>query len=168
MPRMTITIGLVFLVAIPASSARAQQAQPLRYAAGLVAGATQFDLSGTGTTAIVGARIEDVLNRWFVAEGAFGFFSPTEQFGSRRWYGIPEAQMQLQFPLGAVRPYLGVGGGWVTSSRGTRGTASGSGGLRAQLPGTNLDARAELRVRGIGRSFGAATAEWTLGLSHRF
>ena len=156
-------------MSITAASAQAQQRPPLRFAIGAVAGATQYDLSGTGTTAIVGLRAEHELRRWLVGEVALGFFRITPQFdGSKLSYTIPEAQLQLQLPLGIVRPYLGAGGGWVMASGQTTGTVSGSLGTRVLVPGTGLDARAELRVRGIGSSFSGATAEWTVGLAYRF
>lgn len=162
-------------VALAPRAALAQDAVaelPLRhrYAAGLVAGASQFDLSGTGTAGIIGARLEAEAQRWLVAEAALGFFRPEEQFGDRARYTVPEAQLQVQVPLRMLRPYVGAGGGWVLASggRGTRGTASGAAGVRLGAPRTRLDARGELRVRGIGRGFSGSTAEWTLGAAYRF
>jgi hypothetical protein len=172
-----LAVGIGVLAALAAAPVGAQQASGAptlrerpRYAAALLAGVSQFDLSGTGTTGIVGARVEAEVRRWLVAEGALGFFRPVEQFGGRSRYTIPEAQLQVQFPGRAVRPYLGAGGGYVFASggRGTQGTASGAAGLRLALPGAPIDARGELRVRGIGRSFTGSTAEWTLGLGYRF
>lgn len=173
MSRSFLPLAVAALMSIAAARAQAQQAGGMpasaRYAIGVVAGATQFDLSGTGTTAVIGVRAEDELKRWLVGEAALGFFRPTQQSGGERpWYSIPEAQLQLQLPLGAVRPYIGAGGGWVIASGNTTGTASGAAGLRAMLPAVGLDARAELRVRGISRSFSGSTAEWTLGLARRF
>src|SRR6476646_3156424 len=55
---------LALLVVGAAAPALAQDGRPSqaparpRYAAALVAGASQFDLSGTGTTPVVGARVE--------------------------------------------------------------------------------------------------------------
>jgi hypothetical protein len=157
------------LTAIAISHGRAQSSA-LVHSAALVAGASQFDLSGTGTTGIVGARFENDIRRWLAVEAAVGFMRPEEQFGSRTLYTIPEGQLQLQFPGRTVRPYLGAGGGYVFASggRGSRGTASGSTGFRVALPGNVFDARAELRVRGIGETFGGAAAEWTLGVGRRF
>lgn len=140
-----------------------------RHAAAILVGASQFDMSGTGTAAFASARIEREVQRWLVAEGALGLFRPREQFGRQDTYAIPEAQLQLQLPLGVVRPYLGAGAGYLLGGDRTgRGSASGSAGLRATIPGTALDARGELRVRGVGRNFGAAMAEWTLGAGWRF
>ena len=49
-----------------------------------MAGITQFDLSGTGTAAIVSARADMRLTGWLLAEGAMAVFRPDEQFGIRR------------------------------------------------------------------------------------
>lgn len=175
-PRLLISVVLATGLALSAGAVAAQTtgeqapAPRPRYAAALVAGVSQFDLSGTGTTGLLGARLEVEVLRWLVAEGALGVFQPREQFGGRAVYTVPEAQLQVQFPGRRARPYLGAGGGYVVASggRGTRGTASGSVGLRFALPIAPVDARAELRVRGIGKSFGGSTPEWTLGIGYRF
>lgn len=170
-----VALVLSTSLVLHARGAAAQGATPPapprpRYAAGVVAGASQFDLSGTGTTALVGARVEAELRRWLVAEGALGLSRPAEQLGPRSTYTIPEAQLQLQLPGRAFRPYLGAGVGYVVGGHGleARGTVSGAGGLRVAVPGTRVDARGELRVRGVGRSFTGSTAEWTLGTGYRF
>ena len=141
-----------------------------RYAASLLAGVSQFDLSGTGTAPLLSARFEAEMRRWLVAEAALGTFRPEEQFGGRSRYTVPEVQLQVQVPGRVFRPYLGAGGGFVFRGDGRprRGTASGAGGLRVALPGGRVDGRGELRVRGIGRSFGASTADWTAGVGYRF
>ena len=124
MPRHLISAILACGLALATRPAYAQSVpEPLpvphyRHAAGLVAGVSQFDLSGTGTTALVGARLETELQRWLVAEGALGYFRPQEQFPERSTYAIPEVQLQVQYPGRVVRPYLGVGGGYVFANVG--------------------------------------------------
>ena len=142
----------------------------LRYAGSVLAGASQFDLSGTGTTALVSARLEAEVRRWLVAEAALNIFRPDEQFSRQVRYTVPEVQLQVQVPGRVVRPYLGAGGGFVFAGdcQRRRGTASGAAGLRVALPGGRLDARGELRARGIGRYFSGSTAEWTAGIGYRF
>ena len=82
----------------------------------------------------------------------------------------------MQAPLGGgrVAPYLGLGGGGAFDLRGAAYggsyntyTASGATGVRTWLS-DNFGLRGELRVRGIGKSFGGSAAEWTLGTSWRF
>lgn len=171
---LRLTVAVVVLgSALPAAG----QSTPVstseirpRYAGGVVAGASQFDLSGTGTTAFLSARLEAELRRWLVAEAALNTFRPVEQFGRQARYTVPEAQLQLQVPGRVIRPYLGAGGGFVFAGDGQRrrGTASGAAGLRVALPGGRLDARGELRARGIGRYFSGSTTEWTAGIGYRF
>jgi len=174
-PRLLIPAILACGLALTARPASAQSATaPIathsRYAAGLVAGVSQFDLSGTGTTALFGARVEAELQRWLVVEGALESFRPEEQFGLNSRYTIPEVQLQVQYPGRVVRPYLGVGGGYVLASDGRekQGTGSGALGFRVAPRNAPVAVLAELRVRGIGKSFGGSAAEWTIGLVHRF
>ncbi len=163
-------ISLATPVAAQSPTSLTSPTEDRRFAVGLVAGASQFDLSGTGTTAIVGARFETRLRRWLLAEAALSTFRPEEQSDPRVRYTVPELQLQLQAPGRLVRPYLGVGGGWVLASddRPSRGTMSGAGGVRVPLAGARVALRAELRVRGIGRNFSGSTAEWLGGLAYHF
>jgi hypothetical protein len=136
---------------------------------GIAGGVTQFDLSGTGSTPFGAVRVELPL-AMFILEGSVGAFRPQEQLGERRTYIIPEGQLQWQLFPTIIRPYLGVGGGWVRAIAGPDphnqdGTVSASAGVRAGLPGMPFTIRAELRVRGIGTGFKGSAAEWTIGLS---
>ena len=176
MPRLLIPVILACALALTSRPASAQSAatppvaEHSRYAAGLVAGVSQFDLSGTGTTALFGARIDAELQRWLVVEGALESFHPQEQFGLNSRYTIPEVQLQVQYPGRVVRPYLGVGGGYMLASDGRekQGTGSGALGFRVAPQKAPVAVLAELRVRGVGKSFGGSTAEWTVGLVHPF
>lgn len=171
MTRSLVTLALSISLAFAAAPLSAQDAtvRP-RYAAGLAVGASQYDMSGVGTTAFARAFFDTTLKPWLIGQGAIGVFRPEEQFGGRNRYINPEAGLQAQGHVGAFRPFLGLGVGWMsgTGGRRTNVTVSGGGGTRFGLPGTPLDGIAELRVRGIGRQFGAATAEWTLGAAYRF
>lgn len=181
------------LVVVPAvAGAQGEMPRP-RAAVGVVGGAAQFDLSGTGTTAFGGLRADYQLARFLIAEGAVGVLRPAEQYRQRFTYVIPEAQLQVQLPVGRVRPYLGVGGGALIAanrpavyrnvtppSESTPGseevirygskvnaTLSGAVGSRFNVS-PRLDLRGELRVRGVGAKFGGALAEWTVGLARQF
>ena len=136
----------------------------------LVGGVSQFDLSGTGTTGVIGLRGELSAKRWCVLEAGLMAFRPNEQFGEQLTYVIPEVQVQVQVPSRIVRPYLGLGVGSLIASgdRDARRAVSAAGGVRIQIPETRLDVRAELRVRGIGEFFSGAIAEWTLGSGYQF
>jgi hypothetical protein len=150
-------------------------AQPgaTRPALSLSAGVSQYDLSGTGTTAVYAARLEQALRPALLVEGGVAVARPDQQFGRRSTLIIPEIGLQAQYPA-RVAPYLGVGLGAAIDRRhandgGTRSemTASGAAGVRAWAT-ERVGLRGELRVRGIGTGFEGSTAEWTLGAAVRF
>lgn len=135
------------------------------------AGASQYDLSGTGTVSTLSVRADLPLSRIARVEAGIGYTRPEQQFGGRSTLLIPEAQLQLQWPLGRVAPYLGVGGGIASESarreiggRQTSMTLSGAAGVRLAVTPL-LGLRTEMRVRGIGSGFEGAAAEYTLGLA---
>jgi hypothetical protein len=145
-------------------------------------GAMQFDASGTGTVPVIALRAAvPLVGSWLLGEGNFSYASLNEQFsnvGTR--IGVAEGQMQFQLPLARVRPYLGVGAGWLHyfSNAGGRATTSptysAAAGLRVGLS-PRFTARAELRLRGwdyhsvpTGSGFGNSAAEWTGGLAYTF
>jgi hypothetical protein len=133
---------------------------------GLSAGVAQFDMSGTGTAPFGALRLERELTSWLVADGALGVLRPDEQLSERRVYLVPEAQLQIQLPIGRVRPYVGAGTGMLTSVSGpARSYAVFSGATGARVAVSNaVDLRGELRVTGPS----ATLAQWTLGLARRF
>jgi hypothetical protein len=134
----------------------------------LVGGVSNYDLSGTGSTAFGAVRV-DVPLLAVIAEGSLGMMRPKEQDGTRT-YVIPEVQLQYQlFPL-LVRPYLGVGGGVFKAIAGpdpqrSDFTLSAAAGVRATIPLIGFGVRAEARVRGIGSGFSGSSTELTVGVS---
>ncbi|MFN2563948.1 MAG: hypothetical protein ABR499_02900 [Gemmatimonadaceae bacterium] len=119
-------------------------------------------------------RADLPLGRIVLVEAGVGIARPEQQFGERTTLVIPEAQVQLQFPLGSVAPYVGAGGGLSmdfrpddTGGTQTEVTTSAAGGLRWWIT-PRAGARAELRVRGIAENFSGSAAEWTAGLMWRF
>ena len=167
--RITTLFATLLVLGAPVVS-HAQQARP---AVSLSAGAFQYDLSGTGTAPMLAARAELPLSRFFFVEGGVAVARPAQQFGATTTFLAPELQLQVQAPLagGRVAPYLGLGGGGALDLRGAAYggnyntyTASGAAGLRCWLS-DNFGLRGELRVRGIGKTFGGSAAEWTLGTS---
>ena len=141
----------------------------LTHSVSVVAGVSQWDLSGAGTSPITGLRVDTELRRWLVGEAALGLFRPDEQFSQNNTYIIPEVMVQLQIPTRVFRPYIGVGTG--TFSGGGRGnslTVAGATGFRISVPNTRVDVKAELRARAIEQSLSASAAEWTFGGGYRF
>jgi hypothetical protein len=175
LPAMRYSLALSIalpLFSVTEASVLSAQAAPLSGAGvALMGGAAQYDLSGTGTTGVVSLRVDDMPKRWLVTELAFGFLHPPMQSGARETLLIPEGQIQVQAPFSHVMPYLGLGGGAVFAHgegrSETSGTASVATGLRIVLPNVPVTLQAELRVRGIGKSFSGSTAEWTGGLRWR-
>ena len=131
-------------------------------------GITQFDLSGTGAAPIAALRLALPVGSLIVLEPGFSVSRPEQQFGSTTTLLIPELAIQLQVPR-RVAPYVGLGVGVAADFRpesaggGRYGpSVSGAVGVRAAVsPHAGL--LSELRVRGIGTSFGSSTAEWTIG-----
>lgn len=164
-----LVLGSALLIAASAGAQvnSAVTAGPHNKTISLIAGVSQFDLSGTGMAPIVGARADMEINRWFVGEVGFTAMRPLEQFGQRATYILPELQLQAQLPLSVVRPYLGLGAG-ASFAQETERTVAVAGGARVLLPGTSTALRAELRVRGIRGDFSGSMAEWTLGVGRRF
>ena len=165
------------LLLVSAISLEAQSSPEVSVAAG----AMQFDASGTGTAPVIALRAAvPLVGSWLLGEGNFSYASLDEQFsnaGTR--IGVAEGQLQFQLPLARVRPYLGVGAGWLhyfnnAPARATSPTYSAAAGLRVGLS-PRLTARAELRLRGwnpysqsAGSGFGNNAAEWTGGLAYTF
>jgi hypothetical protein len=163
---LVTTISAAVFALVAATPASAQRPSRLQSGIGLSGGVAQFDMSGTGTAPFGALRLEHELTSWLIADGALGVFQPDEQFNERHTFLVPEAQLQVQLPIGAVRPYLGAGIGMLKSIRGadrTYAIFSGATGARVAVSSA-VDLRAELRVTGES----ATLAQWTLGLARRF
>jgi hypothetical protein len=156
---------LAAALAVPATRASAQLPIP---SLSIMGGVTSWDLSGTGSSPFGAVRL-DIPLLFIIGEGSLGVFRAHEDAGTRT-YIIPEAQLQWQiFPL-LVKPYVGIGGGWVRaiSGPGTHSstiTASASAGVRVGVPLIGAGLRAEVRARGIGSGFNGSAVEYTVGLS---
>jgi hypothetical protein len=158
--------GLVFGAAV-FTPARASAQLPIpRFE--IAGGVSKFDLSGTGTAPFGALRVDLPLSA-LIIEGSFGAFRPQENFGVHHTYIVPEGQIQLQLFPAIIRPYVGIGGGWVRAVDGpsplrNEATGSISAGVRAGLPGLPFSLRFEARLRGIG-GFDQRASEYTIGLS---
>jgi hypothetical protein len=143
----------------------------------VAAGASQFDAAGTGTAPVVGARTDaPLVGRWLLGDLSLSYASLDEQFSSiHTRVGVGEIQLQAQLPAARIRPYFGLGGGWLhyfnnSAGRGaTNPTVSGSIGLRAPV-GSDLILRGEFRLRGwqsgSGSDFSNTAAEFTAGIGY--
>ena len=153
-------------------------AQTLTREVSIAGGASQFDASGTGTAPLAAIRaVTPLVRQWMLGEISLSYASLDEQFSTANTrVGVAEGQLQAQLNAARVRPYVGVGGGWLhyfNNSVGrppTGSTVSGSGGLRIPVSSALL-LRGELRFR-IWKSwdedFVNSAAEWTFGMGYAF
>lgn len=141
---------------------------------GLLAGVTQYDLSGVGTVPTASFRATTGLDGTLLGELALAYFAYTSQGERQVNHVMPEVQLQAQWPREGLQPYLGVGGGfsyaWTdvsgASTSETEATLSLAGGFRLPvIAGWIL--QAELRVRTIDPWTGTS-GDWGLGLAGRF
>jgi hypothetical protein len=169
MPHISLGATLGFILAALSMMARTSVAQvPQRIDLSLVAGPSPYDLSGTGTGLAAGLRVDWQPLRWLVVEPGLGFFSYNSQFDDRTSLLFPELSLQAQARLGAVRPFLGVGGGGAVPVSGggeTVATLHAVGGVRAAL-GNDWGASGEWRIRAV-RPWTGNTADVLIGLSRR-
>lgn len=160
-------LAAAVLLLAPPRSAEAQE--PVR-AVTLLAGPSQYDLGGTGTTPAVAARVDLPLTPLLLLEPGFTYLPYDNQFGPRIHHLLPEVQLQVQRPGGELRPYLGVGSGASFAVRpgddDTDLTLSTAAGLR-WLPTPGWVLRGEFRVRVIEPWVGT-TGDWSLGVGRRF
>ncbi len=136
----------------------------------LIGGASQYDLSGTGTAPFVAVRYERLVTRALVLEGGVEYLTYSPQFGDRRHHVFPEVMIQLQVPGGSLRPYVGAGAGLSFGTGAFRSlvdlTLAGAGGFRI-ITSSAWSMRAELRVRSVDPWTGV-TADWGFGIARSF
>ncbi|MDX1568628.1 MAG: hypothetical protein R3223_12555 [Longimicrobiales bacterium] len=160
-------VAAVFVLGIDPGFGVAQQ---IVRAAGIVVGPSQYDLSGTGTSPFVSARIDIPVGRNLVVEPALTYLPYETQADRRIHHLIPEFSLQAQRYGEVFRPYLGVGFGlsWAVRPGADRQdpTLAGAAGVRILL-GARWHLQGELRVRAID-PWAATTADWGIGIARRF
>ncbi len=119
-PSLRWGIGAIFVVGLHTLGYGVAHAQEHRnmWAAALVGGPTNYDLSGTGWSWGVAGRLDVPLARFLLLEPGLGFFTYRAQFDARFSFVLPELSLQAQLPGRTVRPYIGVGGGGAFVVRG--------------------------------------------------
>jgi hypothetical protein len=172
---ITFSAFCAFLVCSAIPVAAQTSARELSIAAGV----SQFDASGTGTAPIAAIRVAaPLVGRWMLGEASLSYASLDEQFSTTNTrVGVGEAQLQAQFPAARVRPYVGLGGGWLhyfnnaAGRSGATPTVSGAAGLRMSVSSALL-VRGELRLRswksGSNSGFHNNAAEFTAGIGYTF
>jgi hypothetical protein len=159
-------IALVVGLIASASALHAQTDNALT----LMGGASQYDLSGTGTGPFAAVRYERRVRPALIAEAGVAYMTDRQEFRPREHHVFPEVMLQLQVPRGSLRPYLGAGAGlafsWAGDASKTDLTLAGAGGLRLAV-GSAWSVRAELRLRAVDPWVGT-TADWGVGVTRFF
>jgi hypothetical protein len=158
-------------LALSAASAAAQTATPPPAGPGitLAAGVMNFDLSGTGNTAVGAIRADFPLSRIFAVEAAVAVAKPDQQFGSSTIV-FPEVQLQASAPLGRIAPYAGVGVGIyrLSAPGGDNSDVTFSAGVGARMGITDrVGLVLDGRIHEVGTGFNGTTAELTVGVRLR-
>lgn len=145
------------LLPLPAAGQRRARAGP---ESAILIGYSRNNLSDRddGFTGFAGLAFP--VGRRLLVEPALGYLTYRNDFGQRTHWLFPELSIQAQLRVGAVRPFLGIGGGAGIASRvGSdhwEGTLLGTGGIRLQLA-RGWGGRAEIRGRAVppwsGHSF---------------
>jgi len=159
------------IVAAPAPGlSQAVPSVPAQRAVALLAGVSQYDLSGTGTTPFGAVRFDLPVARAIILEPGLALLTYEPQFGERVTHVLPEVQLQVQRAASVFRPYLGAGMGASWAGRSGEDeldfTLAGSGGVRLVTQSAWV-LRSELRVRVIDPWVGT-TADWSLGVGRAF
>lgn len=161
---LVLIVGLFFFVGSPSTAAGQSSGVTV------LAGASEYDLSGVGNTWFSGARFDIRPIRFLVFEAGVHYFHYTPQLGDdRARYLIPEAQVQFEPLRGHFRPYLGAGAGaaWLiwSGDNSLDPAISAALGVRVDL-GPRWGLLAEGRLWSID-PWGSSVAELGLGISRR-
>ena len=153
----------ILLALVASSSTVGQGRSP--WSLSLLAGASSYDLSGTGTTFAAAGHVAWQWKPALVLEPGVTYFH-------YRYATIlfPEVSLQAMVPRGPVRPYFGVGAGQtivVDGGGGRHLSLHTTLGLRVPVVRDTWGIRGELRVRSP-QQWGAVTADWMFGLTRRF
>lgn len=167
--------SLLLVLAIPLEAQNSPEVS-------VAVGQMQYSESSTGAVPMIALRgAVPLVSSWLLGEANFTFASlrePSLIIGTQA--GVAEGQLQVQLPLARVRPYLGVGAGWIhyfdngLRRAETARTVSAAAGLRVGFS-RRFGATTELRLRGwnyhsdpTGSHFGNFAADWTAGWMYTF
>ena len=185
MSRRVVALALVLASLSVTSSARAQyhnryasrsSEQSVSYSLGFAALDDGYSTDSLGRAWSV-RMTAPILGRFVLGELGVGGISEKDYDGVRQRFVIPEAQLQVQLPVGPFRPYVGFGAGGVfgptastTILAGGARTVSTALGLRTYLSGDRLTLNLESRVRQYMREGYANTSsvDVTAGFGVRF
>lgn len=129
-----------------------------------------YDLSGTGSTPAVSARITRDLSPNVALEFRGLVAKPDQQFGPSTLI-VPEAQLQYRWNFARVSPYVGGGIGLAVVRSAFHDEVdpalSAAAGAHIRLS-ERVGLIGEMRLRGVEWRFTGTVAEWSAGLAWRF
>lgn len=168
---------LPFLLASAAAPVTGAAQQPRGTTLTLVAGVTQFDMSGVGYAPALAVRTaRPIGGRWLLGEVSLGYLRANEQFAARPTHVVHgDAHLQIVAPSWRVTPYSGLGmsvATFLTNAKGRPRTSigpSGALGLRGWI-NRRTAMSVELRLRAWDphendSGFGSSAAEYVVALS---
>ena len=132
---------------------------------GVAAGPTNYDLNGTGGSAVISARLDFIVEPWLVLQQSFSYFNYQPPTISRTHIVFSDTQAQFQIP-GSIRPFIGIGAGGASDIGrhiGQQFTLSASAGARVSVRRA-WSAAAEFRFRSVN-PFSSSTRDWLIGIS---
>lgn len=166
MHRMFCQAGVVLLGTFLWTGAAVAQDDPTHLTFGVKVGASEYDLGGHHTAELAALLVDKPLNTFVVVEGSLPILDDERSASSfvgpispRVSALLPEVSLQLELPLGLVRPYVGGGPGAALRLDGPGSsdfTAHVAGGIRVPIA---RHAKIQAEVR---RRFSSKWAKWTM------
>jgi hypothetical protein len=150
-PTWQCRLSLLLLIGAFGVPSPAHGQKPDQFAE-LAVGFSSYDLSGTGTTLAVGAGAGFRLAGPLFLTPGMTYFHYSPQGSEDVTYLFPELSLQLQAQLGAIQPYLGLGGGRAFQVSGPEPrvhewTLHAAGGIRLSLtPAWGMGSQFRLRA----------------------
>ena len=161
---LAAVLGRILLLSAPASAQREQGGGGVETS--LLAGLVRYDLDRSGTGFGAKADLSFRPTSGLIIEPGLGFLTYRNQFGQRNNWLFPELSALVEVRVGAMRPFLGGGGGASVAERvgpdRYEATLHGMAGVRFRL-GRSWGGRVEVRVRAVPPWRGH-TADFELGV----
>lgn len=168
MQTRTAAVVAALLVTLVVHPAAAQDRPSTRLS--LMAGITEFDLSGVNTAAMFAVRVDRPFHPRVLGEASLSYARLEQQFGRSELF-IPEIQVQFQGAWRWLEPYLGIGLGlaidepesplldWDVDP-----APSAAVGVRADV-NESVGVRVDGRFHGIGWDFAGTVSALTGGVT---
>jgi len=166
-----LCLAAAAVLAAPSAAMAQRDSAHDRTHVSVMAGITEYDLSGVDQSAIYALRLAVPWHPNLLVEGSLGYVRTEQQFGRTDLF-LPELQAQLQGRWGSFSPYVGLGAGLaIDLPKGDTGVndsmnfaPSFAAGLRVDVaPGVGV--RVDGRIHGIEADFTGTVSALTAGLT---